>query len=119
MPVSIGKPVRVGLLGIVTMLGASLVPGGNAIAQSRIPPPLQSWQFFGVVKRAPTNRLGMWLIGMETITTDNFTDFEQFYGPLVVNACVRVDVRNGRALRISSVRHAVCAAPLRAGRARD
>ena len=111
MHTAVARLNRAGLPSLIALLVASLTPGGATTAQTTLPPPGRSVQFFGIIKRAPARNIGLWLIGMETIESDQFTEFDEFYGPLVVSSCVRVDVRRGRALRIASVRHTVCSPP--------
>jgi hypothetical protein len=111
MHTAVDRLSRAGLPGLIALLVVSLTPVSAATAQTMLPPPVRSVQFFGIIKRAPARNIGLWLIGMETIESDQFTEFDDFYGPLVVSACVRVDVRRGRALRIVSVRQTVCSPP--------
>lgn len=102
----VDKLIRVGLLGVIALLVTNLLPSGIAMAQTAGPPPMKS--FFGVIKFVPNNRSGLWTIGTETVEIDNYTDFYQFYGPLAVGTCVRVDMRRGRAQRIASVKNSTC-----------
>ena len=104
----IDKLIRVSLLSVIASIVTNLVPSVVVMAQTTAPPSVHSFMFFGVINRAPNNLLGSWLIGSETIETDNTTQFDRIYGPLVIGACVQVEMRGHRTLSIISVRNSYC-----------
>jgi hypothetical protein len=60
-------------------------------------------RFYGIVQSRPDGGLqGVWVIGGRKITTGPGTEFDQLEGPLVVGACAKVDIRNGRVHEIDS-----------------
>ena len=107
----INKLIHVGLLGVMALLITTLAPGSTAKAQIVFQPAGKSWVFFGVIKNAPNDSLGIWRIGTEKFVTDSDTELDERHGALVVGACVRVDARHNRALRIVGVGTSHCMKP--------
>lgn len=59
-------------------------------------------RFYGIIQSKPAGLQGTWVIGGRTVTTVRGTEFDQLQGPLVVGACAKVDIRNGRVHEIDS-----------------
>ena len=60
-------------------------------------------EFKGIVTEKPHGTLtGVWVIDGRQIRTGPDTQFDQAEGPLVVGACVKVKIRNGRIHEIDS-----------------
>lgn len=59
-------------------------------------------RFYGIIQSKPAGMQGTWKIGGRTITTSRGTEFDQIQGPLVVGACAKVDIRNGKVHEIDS-----------------
>jgi hypothetical protein len=59
--------------------------------------------FIGIVQSMPSGGLhGDWIIGDNTFSTVPGTEFDQTDGPLAVNGCAKVEVRNGMVHEIDS-----------------
>lgn len=60
-------------------------------------------RFYGIVELMPDDGFhGTWVIGGRTVTTHPGTQFDQLDGPLKVDGCAKVDIRNGRVYEIDS-----------------
>jgi len=59
-------------------------------------------RFYGWVEAMPAGLHGTWIIGGRQVTTNSRTQFDQQEGPLVVGACVKVDIRGGLVHEIDS-----------------
>jgi hypothetical protein len=59
-------------------------------------------RFYGIIQSKPAGLQGTWQIGGRTVTTSRGTEFDQLEGALVVGACAKVDIRNGKVHEIDS-----------------
>jgi len=59
-------------------------------------------RFYGIVQSKPAGLQGTWKIGGRTVTASRGAQFDQSQGPLVVGACAKVDIRNGKVHEIDS-----------------
>jgi hypothetical protein len=115
MRARINKPCCIVALGIAAILGLTAGLSRAALAQvgPNAPKPRQFTKFYGLVKRVPLNGTGLWVIGLETLDSDQFTELDEYHGPLAFGACARVEMRQGRARRIASARSEACLPPAR------
>ncbi len=58
--------------------------------------------FYGLVNVIPAGFQGTWNIGGHQLTTNPQTEFDQVDGPLIVDGCAKVDIRNGLVHEIES-----------------
>jgi len=58
--------------------------------------------FYGIVKKRPTGKVGTWVIGGRSIQATNRTKFDQEHGPIAVGSCVEVDIDHGIVEEIES-----------------
>ena len=58
--------------------------------------------FYGLVNVIPAGLQGTWNIGGHQLTTNPQTQFDQLEGPLVIDGCAKVDLRNGLVHEIES-----------------
>ena len=47
-------------------------------------------------------RIGTWVFGGRSVTTDRATEFDETEGRLTVGRCAKIDIRNGRVHEIDS-----------------
>jgi hypothetical protein len=59
-------------------------------------------EFRGIVTEVPEGRVGAWVIGGRTVTSDRGTELDEAEGPLAVGACAKVELRGGRVHEIDS-----------------
>ncbi|HPF25440.1 MAG TPA: hypothetical protein P5528_04305 [Steroidobacteraceae bacterium] len=65
-------------------------------------------RFAGVIRMAPRDGVGMWRIGLRTVTSTPLTIIDDNDGALRIGTCVSVDVRRGKVLKIDSLRPQDC-----------
>jgi hypothetical protein len=58
--------------------------------------------FYGLVNVIPAGLQGTWNIGGHQLSTNPQTEFDQVEGPLVIDGCAKVDLRNGLVHEIES-----------------
>ena len=86
------------LLAATVLIVALCLP--SALARGKDEPRAE---FRGIVTEKPHGTLtGVWVIDGRQIRTGPDTQFDQAEGPLVVGACVKVKIRNGRIHEIDS-----------------
>jgi hypothetical protein len=77
----------------------------SALAQYTPPKVGRFEQYFGLVKLVPPRKLGTWVIGTRTLSSDPYTQVEEFDALLTPGTCALVEVRRGgHVIRIVALR---------------
>lgn len=52
-------------------------------------------EFYGVIESLPENRIGIWIVGGRSFNVMESTELDEDHGPLIVGACVDVEIDDG------------------------
>lgn len=67
-------------------------------------------EFYGVIESRPEGtNVGTWVVSGRKLEVTNATELEQKHGPLVVGACVEVEIEGGVVEEIESKKKDKCA----------
>jgi hypothetical protein len=86
---------------IFSVFFASLAIGNSLIAQS-------GENFKGLVDNLPHDKLGAWVIGSREIDVTTKTRFDEGMGPVIVGACVSVDLEGTLVKAIKTEKESQC-----------
>jgi hypothetical protein len=89
------------LLATCALLGASL-------AEAREPQARGEIRFVGELSLMPAKGVGLWRIASRQVITDPMTEIIAMRGPMVIGACVQVDMRHDKVLKIETLRQDEC-----------
>ncbi|MEZ5500087.1 MAG: hypothetical protein R3E77_11755 [Steroidobacteraceae bacterium] len=96
-----------GTLGKSLLLAACAVLTTSA-AISGEPQGYGETRFVGEVSLIPRNYMGLWRIASRQITSDALTEIIAMRGPIIVGACVQVDMRREKVIKIETLRQDEC-----------
>lgn len=65
-------------------------------------------EFYGVVESRPKTDVGQWVVGGRKLDVTKDTELEEEHGPLVVGACVEVEIEDGLVHEIESKKKEKC-----------
>ncbi len=77
-------------------------------AEAREPVGHGETRFVGEVSMIPRNYMGFWRIASRQVVSDSMTEVVAMRGPLIVGACVQVDMRQQKVLKIETLRQDEC-----------
>ena len=52
-------------------------------------------EFYGVIESLPENKIGTWIVGGRSFNVMESTELDEDHGPLIVGACVDVEIDDG------------------------
>ncbi|MCB5190841.1 DUF5666 domain-containing protein [Methylobacillus arboreus] len=66
-------------------------------------------EFYGVIESRPQTDVGTWVVSGRQLNVTKDTELEQKHGPLVVGACVEVEIEDGLVEEIETKKKEKCA----------
>lgn len=66
-------------------------------------------EFYGVIESRSDTNIGTWVVSGRQLNVTKDTELEEKHGPLVVGACVEVEIENGLVEEIETKKKEKCA----------
>ena len=66
-------------------------------------------EFYGVIESRPQTAIGTWVVSGRKLDVTKKTELEEKHGPLVVGACVEVEIEDGLVEEIETKKKEKCA----------
>ena len=79
------------------------------LIQGFVPDAFADEDFYGVIESRPEGKVGTWIVGGRSVEVTESVELDTDRGPLIVGACVEVDIDGGVVEEIETERPEKCA----------